>query len=220
MEKIAKNIFEIKKILRKFGKIRLICVTKNRSADEIKSAIAAGISEIGENKIQEFLAKKKFLENEKIKTHFIGHLQKNKVRAAVENFDTIQSVDSAELAEKINFCAAKIGKKMEVFFQINISRDEKKFGFSPENFWKNCENLAQLKNLKIGGLMTILKLEKNPENSRQFFLEFKNFFEKIRARKIFLSENFCEISMGMSGDFSLAAECGATIVRIGRKIFS
>lgn len=183
-------------------------------------AIEAGARIIGENRVQE--AKQKFAdlsENQlfqNVEKHLIGHLQKNKVKDAVRLFDMIQSVDSLDLAMAINRESAKLAKVMPVLLQVNISNDEGKSGFRPVELQAIFEALKDLKHIDVLGLMTITRHYDNLEDTRKDFLAMKKLFEEFN--RYALIENPI-LSMGMSEDFELAVECGATMVRVGSKIF-
>ena len=216
---ITNNFTEIKKLLIKFPKTKICVVSKTQSAEKISEVISSGAKIIGENRVEEFSEKQNKIKFcSKVKKHFIGHLQSRKTKQAVEIFDLIESVDSEKLARKISQEAKKINKKIKIFLQVNIFSDPNKFGFSTEKIFHVCKNISQLENLEVCGLMTIGKLSTNEKETKIGFLNLKKLFEEIKKRKIF-GKNFLEISMGMSNDFLIAAKCGSTIVRIGRRIF-
>ena len=189
---------------------KLVVVAKNREIAEIQKIVDAGAKFLAFNRVAEAAEKFPKIKNFRGKKVLIGHLQKNKIKKAIEIFDEIHSVDSEILARKI---AEKSPRKMPILFQINVDRDENKFGFLPEDFEKSAKNLAKIENLKIRGVMTIGKKKKNP---RETFENLKKIFDK--TKKIF-GDDFTEISMGMSGDFEIALECGATQIRVGSAIF-
>ncbi len=204
---ISKNIVKIRS---KIGpEIELVAVTKNRTVTEIEAAIAAGATIIGENRIQE--AQEKFPKLKiPVTKHFIGHLQTNKAKPAVELFDMIESVDSLRLAHKINDEAAKQNKKIPILLEVNIAKDPNKFGLNKTELRDNLPKLQTLPNLEIRGLMTIVPYFKNPEEARPYFRQMKTLQTKL---------NLKELSMGMTNDYEIAAQEGATIVRIGSAIF-
>ena len=216
--KITENLKKIRQILQKFPHAKLVCVTKNQSISEIENVLKSGIKIIGENRFQE--AAKKFQNPifQKIQKRFIGHLQSNKAAKVVQIFDAIDSIDSLKIAEKVDFFAEKVGKKMPILIQINIANDPKKAGFSAENFLKVYKKFIQFRNLKIAGFSTMPKLEKSENLQRKHFQNLKTLFEKVRSKNIF-GDDFCELSMGTSRDFKIALSCGATMVRIGGAIF-
>ncbi len=189
--------------------VKVIAVTKNRSISEINEAIDAGINIIGENRIQE--AQKKFLElTSPVKKHFIGHLQTNKVKTAVELFDMIESVDSLKLAKKIDQAATSRGSAIPIFLQVNIANDPSKYGFSPDELEAALKTVSKLPHLELRGLMTIVPYYKNPEDARPHFQKMKQLQKKY---------DLPELSMGMSNDYEVAAQEGATLVRISSAIF-
>ena len=206
----------------KLEDIILICVTKERPVLQILDAItSAGITDIGENKIQEALTKYREINNRvKVKWHMIGHLQRNKVKDAIKIFDMIHSVDSLRLASQIDIEAEKIKKKIDILIQVNTASEETKFGVSVDKVLSLINDISKLRNLQIRGLMTIAPLESNPENTRPYF-------KKLRALKDDINEKFQNnpavkmkyLSMGMSQDYEVAIEEGANMIRIGRAIF-
>ena len=152
-----------------------------------------------------------------IEWHFIGVLQSNKAKKAVENFQLIHSVSSLKLAKKINDVAARAEKKMPVLFEINLGGEESKAGFSEEEFFASLDELSKLENLLPQGLMTVPPFLP-PEQVRPYFSRLREILEKVRDQGYF-DDRFKELSMGMSNDFEVAVEEGATIVRIGTAIF-
>ncbi|WP_407356131.1 YggS family pyridoxal phosphate-dependent enzyme [Methanolobus sp. WCC5] len=213
----------IKKVLKELGKTKLVCVTKTVDPPRINEAIQAGATIIGENRIQEFEDKcDHILPCEK---HFIGHLQTNKVRQAVDHFDVIQSVDSAKIAEEIDKRAGDIGKIQDVFLQVNIGEEPQKFGFGVDEIEQAITEISLLGNVRITGLMCIPPYV-SPEEARPYFRRMKILFDRIKQDSI-QNDNIMqngnidllELSMGMSGDYRIAIEEGATMVRIGSAIF-
>lgn len=188
---------------------KLVVVTKNRSVKEIEKAISKGITCIGENRIQE--AKEKFAKlTIPVEKHFIGHLQTNKVKQAIELFDWIESVDSIRLAQKINIEAEKQEKCIPILLQVNIAEDPNKYGFTEQELPEILKTLHALPYLDIRGLMTIVPYEEDPEKTRPHFQKMKQLQKAL---------NLSELSMGMSNDYEIAIQEGATIVRIGSAIF-
>jgi len=189
--------------------VKTMAVIKNRSLDEILKVIEKhGIEIIGENRIQE--ARDKFPHLEGVEKHFIGHLQTNKARDAIQLCDVIETVDSEKLASAINKEAEKLGKCMLVFIQINISREPQKGGILAENLDKLVQTIQSLPHLKLRGLMTIAENTQDQEKLRDQFMHMHKFKEKY---------DLPELSMGMSQDYKLAIECGATIIGLGRALF-
>lgn len=218
---IQKNISKIKLIISDINsQAKIVAVTKNQSLEKIKEAVNSGIKIIGESKWQEF--EKKYVEtrciasiqnNNKIKFHFIGTLQTNKVKYIVKYFDCIQSINSLRLAKKIDSECKKINKFINGMIEINISNDQNKSGILPEELDSIIQKIALLKNIKLIGLMTITARE-NEEETRKDFKKMKKLFDQYK-KQYYLTE----LSMGMSNDYQIALEEGATMVRIGSAIF-
>lgn len=197
--------------------IKLLAVTKTVSPSAIAQALDAGVTMLGENYVQE--AKEKIAVMEKrVQWHMIGHLQTNKAKYAVIFFDYIHSVDRPELAEEINKRARLAGRKINILIEVNVSGEKTKNGIPAIHAVDLIKNISPLENVSIKGLMTMAPYSDNPEKSRPYFSELKNLQKKIIQEGItgILME---ELSMGMTDDFEIAIEEGATIVRIGRAIF-
>jgi PLP dependent protein len=209
---IADNI---KKILKSIGKAELIAVTKGRSIEEIRAAVEAGISAIGENRIEEASLKIPLLRDAGCKFHMIGHLQSNKAKRAVELFDVIQTVDTLKLAKKLDAESGKIGKKQEIFIQVNIGKERQKFGVDPDGCIRLIEETAGLSHIILTGLMCIAPFSEEPEDARQFFRDMKRLFDTARLDHPHVKW----LSMGMTNDYEVAIEEGSNMVRIGRGIF-
>ena len=188
--------------------ISLVAITKNRSAAQINELLQSGVRVIGENRIQEALGK--FPELKPCEKHFVGHLQSNKVREAVANFDCIESVDSVKLAYKLSAEAVKFNKTLPVFIQINIAREDTKSGFEIEELENAVNAIKNLPNLKIIGLMTIGPNTDDVEAIRNVFKKGFELKEKL---------GLPYYSAGMSDDWKIAVECGASHLRIGRILF-
>ena len=190
----------------------MIAVTKTQTLEKIKEAIQSGIKIIGENKIQE--AEEKFEKlNQRVEKHFIGHLQRNKTKKAVRLFDVIQTADSQKIIKNINKEAQKIEKKQKIMLQVNVGRDEKKYGFLLEDL--NELELKEYKNIEIIGVMTIPPQNKTEKELGDIFKRTKKIQEKIKKN----IKTCKETSMGMSGDYMLAIKEGATYIRIGTNLF-
>jgi hypothetical protein len=201
------------------GDIVLVCVVKEASLEDVNETIEAGVTDIGENKVQDAIAKYELLNKKAgLRWHFIGHLQTNKVKKAVQLFNLIHSVDSIHLAEEIQKQAEKLGKIESILAEVNVSGEETKYGIMPEALENLIKAIRNMKNLMLLGLMTIAPYSDNPEDSRPYF-------RRLRELRDSLSSYNCEnidlkhLSMGMSGDFEVAIEEGADIVRIGSAIF-
>ncbi len=197
--------------------VKLVGVTKQVPPERIREAYEAGLKVFGENRIQEALPKMEKLADLDIEWHFIGVLQSNKVKKAVENFALIHSISSLKLAKKANGVGERAGKKVPVLFELNLGGEETKAGFSEEEFFASLDELASLNFLKPLGLMVIPPFLP-PEQVRPYFAKLRSLLEEVRKRGYFC-EDFRELSMGMSNDFEVAIEEGATMVRIGTAIF-
>jgi len=210
--------------------IKLIAVTKTVNIERIKQAVDAGLRIFGENRVQE--AQKKISNfkfqitppippltkggiNGGAEWHLIGHLQKNKAKAAVELFDMIQSVDSLELAETLNNHAEKLGKAQRILLQVKLSGESTKSGILKDNLMAIIEGISGMGSLSMEGLMTIPPFFNDPEMSRPYFSELRRLRDEAEIKGFKLPE----LSMGMTNDFEIAIEEGATMVRIGTAIF-
>ena len=198
--------------------ITIVAVSKGRSIQEIEEAAAAGITGIGENRIQEAALKYKELTGAQIKWHMVGHLQTNKAKDAVKIFDLIQSVDSPHLAVEIDKEAAKINKVQDILIQVNTSVEVTKFGLKSDAAVEVIKEIAGLKNISIKGLMTIAPLSDNPEQTRPYFRALRELRDKL-VQLWTVDCGLWTLSMGMTDDFEVAIEEDATIVRLGRAIF-
>mgnify|MGYP001465227589 CR=1 FL=1 len=204
------------------GSVRIVTVSKGRSVGEIKEAIGAGLTDIGESRVQEAIAKFSEITNQReneqrIKWHLVGHLQTNKVRDAVRIFDLIHSVDSLHLAQEIDRQAAKIGKVQEVLIEVKTSPEATKFGLNPQEVEGIIKEITKFKNIKLKGLMTVAPVADSPEKTRPYFRALREISERVNKLQV-ASDKLSILSMGMSDDEG-AVEEGATMVRIGRAIF-
>jgi len=208
----------VKKILDELPEsVELVAAAKTRTAEEIREAIEAGIKIVGENYIQE--AQKAFEAiGKRVKWHFIGHLQKNKVKKAVKIFDMIETVDSYMLAQEINERCKQIDKIMPILIEINSGREKQKFGIFPEDALDLVQDISLLPQIKIMGLMTMGPRFGNPEDSRPYFTETRKVFEKIKALNLPRIE-MKYLSMGMTNSYQIAIEEKANMLRIGTLIF-
>ncbi|MFC1904072.1 YggS family pyridoxal phosphate-dependent enzyme [Chloroflexota bacterium] len=198
--------------------VQLLAAAKTRTSEEIMEAIEAGVKLIGENYVQEAEKAHEVVGN-KAKWHFIGHLQKNKVKRAVNIFDMIETVDSIELAREIDKRCAQIGKVMPVLIEINSGREEQKSGVFPEDAEQLIRDISALQNTRVTGLMTMGPLAGDPEDSRPYFVETKKLFAKMKTLNSPDNVEMKYLSMGMTNSYQVALEEGANIVRIGTKIF-
>lgn len=219
------------KVNRDPAEINIVAVSKGRTVEQIKEAIEAGITEIGENKVQEALVKYDSLQLKaylpageagslKLKWHMVGHLQANKVKEAVRLFGLIHSVDTLHLAEEINRRAEKINKIQDIMVEVKTSPEATKSGFSPEEAIEALKEIAGLRNINIKGLMTIAPVVDDPEKTRPYFKTLRELRDEINKS---LLNTQCSIlntlSMGMTDDFEVAIEEGSNMVRLGRAIF-
>ncbi|WP_048103854.1 YggS family pyridoxal phosphate-dependent enzyme [Aciduliprofundum sp. MAR08-339] len=211
---ISENVMNILKSLP--PGVRLLAATKSRSVDEIQEAIDAGVDLIGENYVQE--AAKKFEKiGRRVEWHFIGHLQKNKVKKALQIFDVIETVDSLDIAREINKRAESMGKIAFVMIEINSAREPQKFGVMPENALDLADEIFSLENLQLIGVMTMGPTVSKPEDIRPYFSLTRKIFDELRY--IYGDEQIRYLSMGMTDTWRIGVQEGANIVRIGTGIF-
>ena len=197
--------------------ITLVAVTKTVGPEQVRQAVAAGAAVLGENRVQE--AKEKFEQLGAIaRWHLIGTLQKNKAKYAVRFFELIHSLDSADLARELDRQAAKNGKVQDVLVEVNIAGEASKTGVAPRDAAALVREAAALQNIRVLGLMTMPPYSEDPESSRPHFRRLRELRDAIIKENI-PGMALRELSMGMSGDFEVAVEEGATLVRIGTAIF-
>lgn len=197
--------------------VTLIAVSKTKPAQMVQEAYEAGARDFGENKVQEILEKKPVLPQD-IRWHMIGHLQRNKVHQVLGQAVLIHSVDSLRLAQQIETEAEKKGIEAEILLEVNVAREESKFGFFLEETEEAIRQIAKLPHVHIRGLMTIAPFVENPEENRGIFQKLYQFSVDIAAKNID-NVTMDVLSMGMSNDFEVAIEEGATMVRVGTRIF-
>ncbi len=197
--------------------VQLVAAAKTREPREIAEAIEAGVKIIGENYVQE-AERAKNVSGDKASWHFIGHLQRNKAKKAIEIFDMIETVDSRELAEEIDKRCAQIGKIMPVLIEVNSGRESQKAGVFPEHVEHLIREISSFQNIMVMGLMTMGPRAGNPQDFRSYFVETRKIFAKIKALNLPRVE-MKYLSMGMTASYKVALEEGANIVRIGSKIF-
>ena len=217
-ENLLRVTERIEKAAQKAGRdskgIRLVSVSKTVETDRIREAIEAGVTILGENYVQE--AQKKIEEIGKpVSWHFIGHLQSNKAKYAVRLFDAIHSVDSVALAEELNRRAQQANREIPVMIEVNLSGEATKFGTEEEKVTALAQKILKLSGLSLEGLMTMPPYFDDPEMSRPYFVQLRELKERLVKGGIPLKE----LSMGMSGDFEIAIQEGATYVRVGTAIF-
>ena len=191
--------------------VKIVVVTKEAKIDQVREAVEAGVADIGENRVKEALLKRNLLNSHVLAWHMIGHLQSNKVREAVRIFSLIHSVDSVRLAYILDREAAKNNKVQDILLEVNVSGEGSKFGIKPNGIENFLEETRSLKHLNVLGLMTMAPLVADAEVTRPYFRKLKELANAHRLK---------ELSMGMTQDFEVAVEEGATMVRIGSAIFS
>lgn len=201
------------------GEIKLVPVSKFNPIEKIQELVDVGVSDFAENKVQELMDKQAQM-TERINWHLIGHLQRNKVKYIVRmpNCRMIHSVESLRLAEEIERNCAEVGRTMDILLQVNVANDDAKFGLSVDETMHMAKKVSLLPHLKLKGLMTILPEEDHPEKCRPYFQRLRELALEIAAAEI-AGVEMVELSMGMTGDFEVAIEEGATLVRIGSAIF-
>ena len=217
----TENIYErIQNAITKAGrtdKVLFTAVSKTRSVDEMKEAEKISwVDYFGENRVQEAEAKRKSYGASRLQWRLIGHLQANKARKAIELFDSIDSVDSIELAERLNRIAGEFNKVMPGLIEVNTSGEESKSGIAPENFSRLLDFVAEQKNLRLDGLMTVGPLTEDELKIRAAFANLRTLHEKAKAST---GLTLPILSMGMSDDFELAILEGSTMIRIGTLLF-
>lgn len=199
---------------------RLVAVSKTVDHNSIMEAYSAGQRIFGENRVQELVPKAEALPKD-MEWHLIGHLQRNKVKYIAPFVHMIQSVDSMELLMEIEKQAAKYERKISVLLQFHIASEDSKFGLNP-NAWDSLKSLniwQEIPHVKVCGLMGMATFTEDENQIRSEFQSLKNLFDRIKEDRIFPEADFCEISMGMSSDYAIALEEGATLIRIGSALF-
>ena len=223
---IAKNVAFVKAEIaraaaeagRDPAEIRLVAATKMNDADRVREAIQAGVDICGENRVQEMLEKNALGAYEGVPLHFIGHLQKNKVRQVVGLCELIHSVDSLGLLQEISRVAGKKGLIQDVLLEVNVGAEESKSGISPEEVPGLLLEASKLPAVRVCGLMAIPPICEKPEENRPFFLQMQKLFVD-NCRKKYDNISMDLLSMGMTGDYTEAVRCGANLVRVGSGIF-
>lgn len=218
LEKVQNSISEAVKASGRDEKdVTLIAVSKTKPVEMIKEVYDAGIRDFGENKVQEIIDKYPKLPSD-IRWHLIGHLQTNKVKYIIDKVCMIHSVDSLKLAQEISRQAIKHNVTADILIEVNVAGEDTKFGVKPEDTLSLCEEISALANVRIRGLMTVAPFVDDPEENRAVFCTLRQLFVDIDAKNI---DNVCMdcLSMGMSNDYTVAIEEGATFVRVGTSIF-
>jgi pyridoxal phosphate enzyme (YggS family) len=223
MNSVSRNIERVRdqiakaavKVGRTLEDVELVAITKTHPAQKVREAIDAGQNLFGESRVQE--ARAKILElPSNIRWHFVGHLQRNKIRHALPLFELIHSVDSLGLAQEINRIAGEQGMHPRVLLEVNVAGEGSKFGFSAEKLRHQMEELLALPRLSILGLMTIPPFAEEAEASRRYFVQLRELRDRLQTE---FRVDLAQLSMGMTQDFPVAIEEGATLVRIGTAIF-
>jgi pyridoxal phosphate enzyme (YggS family) len=197
------------------GSVRLVGVVKTVPAERVREAVALGLADLGENRVQE--AERKIAAvGRGVRWHMIGHLQRNKAARAVELFDRIHGVDGVELATALSRHAAQVGRKVPVLVEVNVSGEGSKFGVHPERLPELLDAIVELPGLVVDGLMTVGRMVERAEQARPTFARLRELRDRAAAR---LGHELPELSMGMSADYEVAVEEGATMVRVGTALF-
>ncbi|MDR0476847.1 MAG: YggS family pyridoxal phosphate-dependent enzyme [Desulfobulbaceae bacterium] len=218
LQKIHRKIAEsATRCCRHPGEISLLAVSKTVSVDSIREAAAAGQRIFGENYLQEAEEKYRQLSN-LAEFHCIGHIQSNKAKIAATIFSMVQTIDREKIARELNKHRQAVGKPLAALVQVNVGGEEQKSGVKAEDCEKFLFAIQELPWLRVTGLMTIPPYSPNPEDSRPFFRELRQLAATLAAKKLFAAPKV-ELSMGMSGDFAVAIEEGATIIRVGTALF-
>lgn len=202
---------------RERSEVTLISVSKTKPVEMLQEAYDAGSRDFGENKPQEIREKYPQLPTD-IRWHMIGHLQRNKIKYIIDKVCMIHSVDSIRLAEAIDEEAKKQGIVMPVLIEVNVAEEESKFGVHLDEVESLIRQISELSNIQVQGLMTIAPFTENAEDNRIYFRKLRNLYVDIKDKNID-NVNMCNLSMGMTGDYEVAVEEGATMVRVGTGIF-
>jgi len=225
MEYIKKNLDEIElriqsacdKVGRSRNEVQLIAVSKTVEADVMNASIDVGVTDLGENRVQEI--RRKFDDVKEARWHLIGHLQSNKVKYIIDKVALIHSVDSLKLAEEINKRAQSHELIMPVLLQVDMALEASKFGVGSSDVYDLVKQVLELKNIRVEGLMFIAPFVDNPEDVREYFKQMKVLFEDIKAKVSHERLDMKHLSMGMTNDFEVAIEEGATLLRVGTGVY-
>ncbi len=216
LERVFANVAEAAaKAGRNRDDVQLIAVSKKQDAEKVRAAFDAGQPIFGESRVQEARAKIPLLPSA-TRWHFVGHLQKNKIRHALPLFELFHSVDSMALAEDMQRIADEEGVRPRVLLEVNVAGEASKIGFAPDALRDHMERLLALSRIEIDGLMTIPPLAAEPEASRRYFASLRELRDQLGSE---FNISFSDLSMGMSNDYGVAIEEGATLVRVGTAIF-
>ncbi len=218
-KKVKNNIVQTaRRCNRSEEDINLIAISKNHCVEKIQELAKFGVKDFGESRVQEFLPKYEVMKDHNINWHFIGHLQKNKVKYIVDKVSYIHSVDSFELAKKINDECKKKDVTVNIFLQVNIGNDCNKYGFDINEIENEYENISKFSNVKVVGLMTILPLSENAQFVGNLYGKMNKIALDI-SLKLLDNNNKVNLSMGMSNDFEIAVEHNSNYIRVGTAIF-
>jgi len=223
MDTIAENLERVRERIaraaakagRAIDDVELVAITKTHPAEKVREAYEAGQTLFGESRVQEARVKIPELPSA-IRWHFVGHLQKNKIRHALPLFELIHSIDSLALAQDMNRIAEEEGSHPRVLLEVNMAGEGSKFGFQPDKLREQMETLLALSRLSILGLMTIPPLAPEAEASRKYFVQLRELGDRLQRE---FHVDLSQLSMGMTNDFAIAVEEGATLVRVGTAIF-
>jgi len=216
LERVREQIAQAAaKVGRAVDEIELVAISKTHDAAKVREAIEAGQTLFGESRVQEARVKIPELPSN-LRWHFVGHLQKNKIRHALPLFELTHSVDSLALAEDINRIAEEDGLHPRVLLEVNVAGEGSKFGFQPDKLRAEMESLLALPRLSILGLMTIPPIAEEAEASRKYFVQLRELRARVQTE---FHVDLAQLSMGMTQDFAIAVEEGATLVRVGTAIF-
>lgn len=199
------------------GNVTLVAVTKYQTLEAMNQMIALGIADVGESRVQDLLLKLPEISPER-RIHFIGHLQRNKVKDIIEVVHLIHSVDSLRLAKEINRQAKRVGRVIDILIQVNIAKEEAKYGFEEQDLESVMSQVAQMENLRVQGLMMMAPLEDDPEDARCYFRKMKELFDyyaNLNYNNVYMKY----LSMGMTNDYKIALEEGSNMIRIGTALF-
>jgi PLP dependent protein len=203
---------------RRPGELKLVAISKTFPAECVREAYDAGLREFGENRVQEAAAKRAALADLEIAWHLVGHLQTNKAKTARELFQWVHSVDSIRLAQKLHQAQPEANARLRVLIEVNLAGEESKSGTRPQEVLPLAEEIIKLGSIELRGLMAIPPIAENPEDSRPYFRRLRELADHLAGQKI-AGVAMDELSMGMTHDFEVAIEEGATIVRVGTGIF-
>jgi pyridoxal phosphate enzyme (YggS family) len=222
-ERLARVRAQLAEAAEKAGRqpeeVALIAISKTHPAAVVKHLIELGATDVGENRVQEAEEKIAEVGRDKVRWHLVGHLQANKARRAVNLFDVVHSLDSIDLARRLDrLCGEEGREKLPVLIQVDLGQEETKSGIEETALWQLAEGVGELSRLELIGLMTLPPFFENPEDSRSFFRRLRELRDEFAVKGAF-GERKGELSMGMTHDFRVAIEEGATMVRIGTAIF-